>query len=142
MSTVGPQSALIYVMVVAALADHTLKKAELRTIEDVVKMLPIFKGFSATHFKVDFDNCISLLEQDEGVETVLELVAEALPAKLKYTAYALACEVIAAGRTVELVELEWLALLRNRLKIDALNASAIEAAIRARYIEHPAAHLA
>src|SRR3990167_10147682 len=140
MSTVSSQSALIYVMVVAALADHKLKKAELRIISDVVKNLPIFRGLSPENFKSDFDNCISILEQDEGVETVLELVSEALPAKLKHTAYALACEVIAADRTAELVELEWLALLRNKLKIDALNAAAIEMAIRARYTDHPTAH--
>ncbi len=140
MSTVSPQTALIYVMVVAALADHKLRKAELRIITDVVKILPIFRGFTQDHFKVDFDNCISILEQEEGIETVLALVAEALPAKLKHTAYALACEVIAADRTAELVELEWLALLRNALKIDALNAAAIEMAIRARYTDHPTAH--
>lgn len=140
MSTISPQTALIYVMVVAAVADHKLKRAELRIIEDVVKMLPIFRGFSGEHFTQDFDNCISILEQDDGIETALGLVAEALPPKLKHTAYALACEVIAADRTTELVELEWLALLRNRLKIEALNASAIEMAIRARYADHPAAH--
>lgn len=140
MSTISPQTALVYVMVVAAVADHKLKRAELRIIEDVVKILPIFRGFTGDHFKIDFDNCISILEQEDGIETVLELVAEALPPKLKHTAYALACEVIAADRTADLVELEWLALLRNRLKIDALNASAIEMAIRARYMVHPAAH--
>lgn len=133
MSTISSQTALVYVMVVAALADHRLKKTELRTIQDVVQMLPIFKGFSVEQLTNDFDNCISILEQDEGVETVLALVAEALPAKLRNTAYALACEVIAADRATDLVELEWLALLRNRLKIEALHASAIETAVRARY---------
>lgn len=140
MSTISPQTALIYIMVVAAIADHKLKKAELRIITDVVKMLPIFRGFTPDHFKIDFDNCISILEQEEGIETVLALVSEALPPKLKHTAYALSCEVIAADRSAELVELEWLALLRNRLKIDALNAAAIEMAIKARYTDHAAAH--
>ncbi|MBI5448450.1 MAG: tellurite resistance TerB family protein [Gammaproteobacteria bacterium] len=142
MSTISPQTALVYIMVVAAIADHKLKKAELRIITDIVKILPIFRGFSNENFKIDFDNCISILEQDEGIETVLALVSEALPPKLKHTAYALACEVIAVDRAAELVELEWLALLRNHLKIEALNASAIEMAIKARYADHPAAHTA
>lgn len=133
MSTISPQTALVYVMVVAAIADHRLKKAELRTIHDVVQMLPIFKGFSAEHLTDDFDNCISILEQEDGIETVLSLVGDALPAKLRNTAYALSCEVIAADRSTDLVELEWLALLRNHLKIEALHASAIEMAVKARY---------
>ena len=140
MSTISPQTALVYIMVVAAVADHKLKKAELRIITDIVKILPIFRDFSTEHFNTDFDNCVSILEQKDGVDAVLGLVAEALPQVLKHTAYALACEVIAADRSTELVELEWLALLRNRLKIEALNASAIEMAIRARYADPPAAH--
>ena len=71
--------------------------------------------------------------EDDGLETVLGLIAEWLPGKLCETAYDLACEIAAADRSADQEELRLLELLRDQLDIDRLAAAAIERGVRARH---------
>jgi hypothetical protein len=61
------------------------------------------------------------------------MVAEALPAYLYETAYALAVEVAAVDLDVQQEELRFLQMLRDRLGLDKLTIAAIERGARARH---------
>lgn len=131
-STISYQTALIYVMVIAALADGKLKDSELLNITELVKVLPVFHGYNHDKLFRIVGDCSALLDQDDGLEAVLGLVKEALPEKLYETAYAIACDVVAVDGSVAQEELRWLELLRNRLDISRLHAAAIERGSKAR----------
>ncbi|MGZ9035000.1 MAG: tellurite resistance TerB family protein, partial [Rhodospirillales bacterium] len=60
-------------------------------------------------------------------------IEAALPAKLRETAYALACDVAAADGRVDREELRMLEIIRDRLAVDRLVAVAIERAAGARF---------
>ena len=57
----------------------------------------------------------------------------AIPHKLRETAYALACEVVAADLTASQDELRMLQYFRGRFGIERLVAAAIERGVRARH---------
>lgn len=133
MSTISHHTALIYVMVIAAVADGALKDRELATIDEFVQMLPAFKTYEKSHLRSAIADCTSLLDQEEGLDAVLGLAREALPVKLRETAYALACDVVAVDGNAAQEELRWLEMLRHGLDVERLHAAAIERGSRARY---------
>lgn len=133
-SILSPQAALVYVMVVAAVADSKLMDSELTNIKEFVKMLPVFKGYDREKLYRAATDCTSLLDQEDGLEVVISLVKEALPRELYETAYALACDIVSVDGTAEQEELRWLEMLRHRLGISRLHAAAIERGSRARYM--------
>lgn len=133
---ISHQTALVYVMVIAAVADGELKDSELLTINEMVKVLPIFKNFENHKLKTVTGDCISMLDQPDGIDAVLGLAKEALSGKLRETAYALACEVIAADSDAAQEELEWLKLMQEELHISPLHAAAIEYSVSVRYSNH------
>jgi len=138
MSTISSQSALIYAMVIAAVADGRLKDIEIRTIGQAVKGLPVFVGFSLDSMRTATDDCVALLDQDDGIDAALGLVKEATPPELAETAYALACDVVAADGHALQAELRWLEMLRDELGVGRLHAAAIEHGARVRYRRSPA----
>jgi tellurite resistance protein len=133
MSTVSHHTALIYVMVIAAVADGALKDRELATIGEFVGMLPVFKDYDKGHLRQAINDCTALLDQDDGLDAVVGLAREALPVKLRETAYALACDVVAVDGSAGQEELRWLEMLRHGLDVERLHAAAIERGSRARY---------
>lgn len=134
-SVISYQTALIYVMVVAAVADGELKKNEAKTIAELVNTLPIFNGYDHHKVNVSTGDCAAMLDQDDGIDAVIGLIKQALPKALYETAYALACDVIAADGDADQAELEWLSLLQAELHISNLHAAAIERGSRARYMQ-------
>lgn len=132
-STITHQSALIYVMVTMSAADSVMRDQEFRTIGGIVESLPVFEGVNRDALVAAAEDCVSLLEPEDGLDAVLGLVKEALSPDLSETAYALACEVAAADGTLEQEELRLLELIRHELNVDRLHAAAIERGVRARY---------
>ncbi|WP_321338614.1 tellurite resistance TerB family protein [Breoghania sp.] len=130
--TVSPQKALIYTMVTISAADSTMTDSELLKIGEIVQTLPVFREFDSDNLVQVAEECGALLEGDDGLDTVLEVIAGTLPQKLYQTAYALAVEVAAADLVVEQEELRFLALLRDRLDLDKLSVAAIEFSARVR----------
>ena len=128
-----PQEALIYAMVTTAAADRSLSDAELRRIGDTVRTLPAFHDFDENDLTRITQACGDLLGEENGLEQVLAAVAEALPARLRDTAYALAVDVAAADLELPQEELRFLQMLRDRLDLDKLTVAAIEHAARARH---------
>ena len=130
---ISVQEALIYVMVIVSASDNQMTDNELATIGDMIKMLPVFNGYDGNRIIAAAQRCGDILQEDNGLQLVLELVGDVIPAKLYDTAYALAVEVAAADLHVEKEELRILQLLRDRFKLDKLTVAAIERGAIARH---------
>ena len=68
-----------------------------------------------------------------NLDKTLAAIKAALPDRLRETAYAIACDLIAAGGKGTQEELQILELIRERLEIGRLAAAAIERGARARF---------
>ena len=128
------QSALIYTMVLISAADREMTDAELATIGDSVKHLPVFRDYDPAKLVTTASHCAEMLNEEDGFEKVINTIKENLPAKLAETAYALACDVAAADGAVSHEEIELLAVIRQRLSVGRLPAAAIERGARARHM--------
>jgi tellurite resistance protein len=133
-ATVDAHSALIFVMVLVSAADREMTDSELATMGELVRYLPVFRGFDHTRTAQVAGECAELLSDEDGLDKALDVIDTALPPKLRETAYAVACDVAAADNTVSQEESRLLELLRFRLDIDRLHAAAIERAARARHM--------
>ena len=129
---IDQHTALIFTMVLISAAEGEMTDAELETIGRQVRYLPVFQGFDHQRLTEVGRDCAELLREDEGLDLACDMIAEALPQRLRETAYALACDVAAADGLLASAELEVLGLLRRRLNVDRLVA-AIERATYARH---------
>jgi len=125
--------ALIYTMVIVSAADSDMPDAALRIIGAIVGDLPIFRDFDRDELPHLLDDCTDLIGRDDGLEETLKAIKAALPVKLRETAYAIACDLVAADGEATQEELRILELIRQRLNIDPLIAAAIERGARARF---------
>jgi tellurite resistance protein len=126
-------SALIYTMVLVSAADRIMTDAELKTMGDIVRHLPIFRDYDLSQLTTTARECAETLSEDEGLDKALAEIESALPDRLRETAYALACDVAATGGKVSQEELRLLEMLQHRLGIRRLEAAAIERGARARF---------
>ena len=125
--------ALIYTMVIVSAADSEMPDAELRIIGDIVEDLPVFRDFDKRELPRLLNDCTQLMSSENGLEETLEAIKTALPAKLRETAYVIACDLVAVDGEASREERRILVLIRDRLKIDRLIAAAIERSARARF---------
>ena len=132
-STLSPQTALIYVMVLVSAADREMTDEEIWTMGEIIRTLPVFENFDREMLVPAAEGCAEILQDEDGLETAISLIVSTLPEKLRETAYALACDVAAADGQVGDEEMQILEMLRHRLPLDRLNAAAIERGARARY---------
>lgn len=130
---IGHHEALIYVMVTVSASDRSMTDNELRKIGDIVRQVPIFADFDAERLVRVAEECGHRLQGDDGLNEILQIIAETLPERLYETAYALAIEVAAADLHVEQEELRFLQILRDHLELDKLAVAAIERSARVRY---------
>jgi tellurite resistance protein len=128
-----PQSALIYTMVLASAADQDMTDSEVAIMSDMIKILPIFADFDLSGLSATARACAEMLADEDGIEKALDLIDEGLPVHLRETAYALACDVVAADGTATQEELRLLEMLRHRINVGRLEAAAIERGARARF---------
>lgn len=133
MTTISHHAALIYTMVMVSAADRDMTDAELRMIGEITGGLPVFVDYNLDLLTKTAAACAELLDDENGMEQALQLIESALPAKLRETAYALACDVAAADGKVSDEEVRMLEILQQRLRIDRLVAIAIERGARARF---------
>ena len=127
-------AALVYTMVQVSAADNNMPDVELQSIGDMVMHLPVFRDFDRANLTQITSECAKLLQDKDGLEKALSAVKEALPDKLRETAYALACDVAAADGKVTQEESRLLEMIRFRLNIGRLPAAAIERGSRARHL--------
>ncbi len=130
------QATLIYAMVMASAADSDMTDAELARIGEIVSHLPIFASFDTERLPEIAGDCAVILSDDDGLDKVFDAMRGALPDRLRETAYALACDVVAADGSAAQEELRLLEIMRHSLDIDRLNAAAIERGAAARYATH------
>ncbi len=133
MPKITPHEALIYIMITMSAVDRQISDHELERIAQIVRQLPVFMGFDINNLARTAERCGDLLSEEEGLEELLQMVADALPRKLHETAYALAVEVAAADLRVPDEEIRLLELLRDMLNLDKLVTAAIERSARARH---------
>ncbi len=133
MSQLDPHAALIYTMVIVSAADGDMDDPEMQAIGEIVRHLPAFRGFDQNDLPKIAQSCAAMLAEKDGFETVLTVIAESLPAKLRETAYAVACDIAAANLDIDEEEMAVLQQIRWRLNLDRLTASAIERGSRARH---------
>jgi tellurite resistance protein len=131
--TVSHHQALIYAMVTMSAVDSRVGDRELRRIGQIVQTLPVFRGFDPEQLTRVAQECVEMLQVEDGLEAVLGLIAEALPGRLRETAYALAVEVAVADLHIWREEIRFLARLRDALELDKLVTAAIERSALARY---------
>jgi tellurite resistance protein len=131
--TTDAHGALIYTMVLASVADKNMTDAEVETLSEMVRFLPVFRGFDIDRIPDLTRDCIELLQEDDGIDRALDLIFEALPDHLRETAYAIACDSVAADGRASQPELRLLELMRDKFEVDRLVASAIERGSRARH---------
>jgi tellurite resistance protein len=125
-------AALIYVMVTISAVDRAMTDDELARIGEIVSNLPIFSDYDDHGLVKTAEACGEILSADGGLQQVLGLVHDALPEKLRETAYAVALEVAAADRLVRPEEIRFLEMLGDALELDRMTTAAIERGIRAR----------
>ncbi len=129
-----PQEALVCTMVLVAAADGAITDREIGVMAGVVQTLPIFQDFSSGRLEVATEAAVDLLGEDDGLSHAGQLIRDALEPRLRETAYALACEVVAADRgEAPQAVLRMLELVMVELRLDPLVAAAIERATRARH---------
>ncbi len=133
MPKITPHEALVYVMITMSAVDRQISDHELERIAQIVRQLPVFMGFDINNLARTAESCGDLLSEEEGLEELLQTIADGLPKKLYETAYALAVEVAAADLRVPDEEIRLLELLRDALHLDKLVTAAIERSARARH---------
>ena len=124
--------ALIYLMVITSASDRDMTDVELARIGDVVRSWPVFEDFNQDRLIAIAQDCQKMLHEKDGLEGVLERVAEALPERLHDTAYAAAFEVAAVDLEMRMEELRVLQLIRRQLDLDTLTVAAIARGAKAR----------
>jgi len=130
----SPQDALVAVMIIESASDEIMSVKEERQYLAIIDLLPVFSGYDSYRVKGVSETVVKLLTQNNGLDSLLDMIKNALPVHLNETAYALACDIAAADGRVQDEELRFLEMLRHHLHIDRLNAAAIERGSRARHM--------
>ena len=127
------QDCLVAVMIAVSASDENIRTSELVTIQSIVNHLPIFSNYDVDRIKTVAAIVLDLLSEVDGLDALFGLIRGSLPKSLNETAYAMACDVAAAGGKMGQEELRMLQEIRYELYIDRLHGAAIETAARARF---------
>lgn len=132
-AALSPQDALVAVMIAASAADAEQSTQELLLIDRIIDALPAFEGYDKDRIGSVSQTVRDLFSEEDGLDALLGLVAEALPERFNETAYALACDIVAADGSVHMTEARFLEMLRHDLRVGRLASAAIERAARAKH---------
>lgn len=132
--SMSPQDALVAVMIAVSASDEQLRTAELVAIQRIVNHAPIFAGYDTDRLRQISQTVFDLFEEEDGLDALFGLIRDALPTRLNETAYALACDVVAADGKLPIMELRMLEEVREELNVDRLHAAAIEWGARVRHM--------
>jgi uncharacterized membrane protein YebE (DUF533 family) len=125
--------ALVLTMVLVAAADGGITDREIGVMSGQVQTLPAFLDFTTDQLVSVTDAAVGLLREADGLHHAGRLIRAALPPKLRETAYALACEVVAGDQPTKRPSLDMLDFVRQELALDPLISIAIERGVRARH---------
>jgi tellurite resistance protein len=127
------QDALVMLMVMVSASDRAMKDEELAKIGEIVSSFPVFNGYSHDRLVATAETASLALSEEDGLESVVEAIAKAIPERLRDTAYACGVEVAAADLALRQEELRMLQMLRDALELDKLTVAALERSAMARY---------
>jgi tellurite resistance protein len=127
------QDALVAVMIAVSAVDQNMTDSELASITGIIDILPVFDDYDRDRTATVSNMVADLFEEEDGLDALIGLIEQALPDHLRETAYALACDVAAADKRVNMSELRFLEMLRHDLRVGRLAAAAIERGARARH---------
>jgi tellurite resistance protein len=128
-----PQEAIVCTMVLIAASGGGITDREIGVMAGLVQTLPVFENFSTDRLDAATEAAVNLLREADGLPHAGRMIRDALEPRLRETAYALGCEVVAADVDVDQDTLRMLDFVRTELRIDPLVASAIERGVRARH---------
>ena len=131
--SIDNHEAQIYSMLLVSAADGNMTDAEMTTIGEAVRTVPIFADYDIEHLPKATKAFARLMEDEDRLEGALKQVKKHLPKHLRETAYALAVEVVAVDQEASQEELRVLELMRHRLDVERLAAAGIERGAAARY---------
>ncbi len=97
--------------------------------------MPVFAGYDSDRIRTVSQTVFDLFEEEDGLDALFGLIRDALPERLRETAYALACDVVAADGKLVDMELRMLEEVREQLSVDRLHAAAIEWGARVRHLK-------
>ena len=129
------QDALVAVMIAVSASDEQVRATELVAIQRIVNHLPIFAGYDGDRLRPVAQIVFDLFEDEDGLAALFGMVRDALPERFHETAYALACDVASADKSLRESELRMLEEIRDELSIDRLHAAAIEWGARVRHLK-------
>jgi tellurite resistance protein len=130
---INAPEALVLTMVLVSAADGGITDREIGIMSGLVQTLPAFEDFTKDELADVTERAAELLNDDDGLAHGARLLRSALTPKLRETAYALACEVVAGGEGSRRQSLDMLDFVRGELGLDQLITAAIERGVRARY---------
>jgi hypothetical protein len=125
--------ALVLTMVLVSAADGGMTDREIGIMSTLVQTLPAFQDFTREALADVTERAAELLHDDDGLAHAARLMRDALNPKLRETAYALSCEIVAGGQGARRQSLDMLDFVRGELGLDQLVSVAIERGARARY---------
>ena len=134
-ASLSAQDALVAVMIAVSASDEQMRTAEMVAIQRTVNHMPVFAGYDMDRVRTIAQTVFDLFEVEDGLDALFGLIRDALPERLNETAYALACDVVAADGRLREVELRMLEEVREELAIDRLHAAAIEWGARVRHLK-------
>ncbi|MGI4794592.1 MAG: tellurite resistance TerB family protein [Janthinobacterium lividum] len=132
-SSLTAEEALVCTMVLVAAADGAITDREIGVMSGIVQTMPAFFEFSSEDLDTATEAAVTLLGEDEGLSHAGQLIRDALEPRLRETAYALACDIVAADKGANQPVLRMLELVNSELRLDPLVSAAIERAARARH---------
>lgn len=136
-NVMSPQDALLSVMILVSAADREMSEAEMKQIGMLIQVIPAFKNYDRDRIDVVSKSVAEMLQQDDGLDAVIGMAANALPDRLRETAYVLACDVAAADGEVKMEERQLLEMIRHGFSLGRLVSAAIERSARARHMPAP-----
>ncbi|MGI9521764.1 MAG: tellurite resistance TerB family protein, partial [Hyphomicrobiaceae bacterium] len=92
-----------------------------------------FEGFDEDNLIEEAQACGRVVSGPDGLGSVLDMIAEALPDHMRETAFVLAAEIAASDLKSSQEERRFLQLLAGRLKLEPLTVSALARAAVARH---------
>ena len=125
--------ALVLTMVLVAAADGSMSDSEIGTMAGQVQTLPAFRDFTTEQLHQASEAAVRLLNEEDGLKHAGKLMRASLTPRLRETAYALACEVVAGDLARKPASLDMLDFVGKELGLDSLVLAAIERGVRARH---------
>lgn len=135
LTTFSTHEALIGVMLLASMSNGAIRTSELIIIENLINHSPVFADYDISKLRNVYQSLGPLMKTEDGLENFFDHLQAVLPDTLYETAYVMACDVAAAGCTVEQSELRFLEELACHLDLDPLYVSAIEWSAKVRWLK-------